>query len=323
MRGSGRPIWDDIARAEDLAALAPPRPKALPSRVDVLVVGGGVVGLAVAAFCTRAGMDVLLVEREERLASCASGRAAGGLSPDAHPELGQRWRELARRSLALHRELDAQWECGLRTVDIRVGGNLVIGGQAHVDPLRFAAALARRTRTISVGTSYEESTSVKANHVVFATGAAPEDAGITAQSWVKGHLLATEPAPQCVDGFLAPVGVDVLVLQLPTGHILAGGTKEPGIDSAHVDDAVIARIAEAMGGMVPEAANLAITNRWTCFRPLWSDGLPMVRRLSENAWFAAGLYSTGVLMAPMIGQTMAQAISDGLDPEFDVDPVRK
>ena len=120
MRGSGRPVWDDIASDDDLTALAPARPARVPERPDVLVVGGGVVGLAIAAFCTREGLDVLLVEREERLAMCASGRAAGSLSPDAHPELGPRWRTLARKSLLLHRELDAAWDYGLRDLGLLV-----------------------------------------------------------------------------------------------------------------------------------------------------------------------------------------------------------
>ncbi len=313
MRGTGRPIWDDIASADDLAALSPPAPDALPQRPDVLVVGGGVVGLAIAAFCTRAGLDVLLVEQQERLAMCASGRAAGGLSPDAHPELGRSWREAARRSLELHRELDAEWTYGLRPVDIHVGDDLVIENQAHVDPLRVCAALARNAGVCVTRTSFDELTSVDAKHVVFAVGSAPSEAQIPAQSWVKGHLLATKPAPPCVDGLLAPIGVDVLVLQLPTGHIVAGGTREPGIDDGTVDDSVIDHIASTMVEMIPDASGLEIANGWTCFRPLISDALPVVRRVRENVWCAAGLYSTGVLMAPVIGDALARAIVQGAE----------
>jgi glycine/D-amino acid oxidase-like deaminating enzyme len=313
MRGSGTPIWDDIATAVDLVALSPQRPARLPERPDVLVVGGGVIGLAIAAFCTRAGMDVLLVEREDRLAMGASGRAAGGLSPDAHPELGPRWLEVARHSFDLHRELDAEWDYGLRPTDIHVGDELVIRDQAHVDPLRFCASLARRAGTIVTGTSHEALTSVTAGHIVFATGAAPEQTMIAAQSWVKGHLLATEPTRPCVDGFLAPIGVDVLVLQLPSGHVVAGGTKEPDVTDAGVDDEVIDQIATVMTEMAPDTAGLAVTNRWTCFRPLIADALPVVARIRDNVWCAAGLYSTGVLMAPVIGEVIANAIAGSPD----------
>lgn len=54
---------------------------------DVVVVGGGVVGCAVAWFLAREGLDVTLVERQD-VASEASGAAAGMLAPivEAHEE---------------------------------------------------------------------------------------------------------------------------------------------------------------------------------------------------------------------------------------------
>src|SRR3954471_14406487 len=107
MRGSGRLVWDDDASPETLAALDPGPPDELPRTPDVLVVGGGIAGLATAAMCTRSGMSVVLIERE-RLAQGASGRAAGGLAPDAHPQAGGVWHSFAKRSLDLHRKLDAE-----------------------------------------------------------------------------------------------------------------------------------------------------------------------------------------------------------------------
>jgi glycine/D-amino acid oxidase-like deaminating enzyme len=313
MRGSGRPIWDDIASSGDLAALAPTRPSTLPSRVDVLVVGGGVIGLAVAAFCTRSGLDVLLVEREQRLATCASGRAAGGLSPDAHPELGSRWREAARRSLELHRRLDAEWDYGLRTVDLHVvPHDVTVADQGHVDPLRFCAALARRAGSLAVSTTYADARDVRARYTVFATGSAPDHADVAQQSHVKGHLIATAPLSPVMDGF-ATDGRDLLVLQLPSGHIVAGGTKEPEVDAADVDDAVCSRIGTEMRELIPVLADVTITHRWTCFRPLISDALPIVRRLDATTWCAAGLYSTGILMAPVIADAIVSAITSGTD----------
>jgi glycine/D-amino acid oxidase-like deaminating enzyme len=312
MRGSGRPIWDDIARADDIAALAPARPSPLPSRPDVLVVGGGVVGLAVATACRGAGLDVLLVEREARLATCASGRAAGGLSPDAHPELGPRWRDVARRSLELHRELDARWDTGLRTLDLRVPPDVVVPAQAHVDPLCFCATLARHAGTIAIGVAYEDLRDVRATHTVFATGAAPDDAAIAGQSYVKGHLLATDPLPPALDAVVTD-GRDLLALQLPSGHIVAGGTKDRDVTGADVDDTVCDGIAAWLRDAVPETRDASLTHRWTCFRPLASDALPIVQRLREDVWCTAGLYSTGILMAPVVGDAIAQAIVRGAE----------
>lgn len=55
-------------------------PTALPSSVDLLVVGGGIIGLAIGYEACRAGQRVLVVERD-RPGSGASGVAAGMLAP--------------------------------------------------------------------------------------------------------------------------------------------------------------------------------------------------------------------------------------------------
>src|SRR5438874_12670307 len=59
----------------------PNRPTAEPSP-DVVIVGGGVIGCAIAYHLSLAGVGVLLLERE-RLAAGASGVAAGMLAPQA------------------------------------------------------------------------------------------------------------------------------------------------------------------------------------------------------------------------------------------------
>jgi glycine/D-amino acid oxidase-like deaminating enzyme len=323
VKGAGRPLWEDLASADDVAVLDPGLPARWPDTPDVLVVGGGAIGLGIAVMCTRAGMDVLLVERG-RLADGASGRAAGGLSPDAHPELGPQWQPVAAESLRLHRELDREWDYGLRTVDIVVGEGFVIPAQSHADPLRMCAAFARRAGTIATGvevTGVERDTVhttngvVRPANVVFATGDVPDEAAV-AQSWVKGHLIATEPAPFEIEGILAPRGVQSLVLQMPSGHVIAGGTKEPGIDTPDVDDAVVAQIVGELATIHPEASRLQITHRWTCFRPRLDDELPVVDRLpgSGVAWVAAGFYSTGILMAPVVGAVVAEWISSDKRP---------
>jgi D-hydroxyproline dehydrogenase subunit alpha len=57
------------------AGLAP----ALPQTADVLVVGGGIVGLATAFYLAREGIDVLIAERQQDFAMAASTANAGSL----------------------------------------------------------------------------------------------------------------------------------------------------------------------------------------------------------------------------------------------------
>jgi glycine/D-amino acid oxidase-like deaminating enzyme len=253
-------------------------------------------------------MEVVLIEREQRLASGPSGRAAGGLGPDVHPELGPRWHALAKRSFALHVELDARWDHGLRRHDLVVLPDARVPDQGHVDPLRLCAALARRAGTIVVGTDHAD-LDIDAANTVFATGDAPADAKVASQAFVKGHLIATEPAPFSFDGIVASIEEDLLFGQLPSGHIIGGGTKEPGIEGPDVDDDIVAQIARAMTRIWPQAAQLDITHRWTCFRPHVPGYLPIVDRIADNVWIAAGFYSTGILMAPVVGEIVSAWIT--------------
>jgi len=171
-------VWqagvDDALRA----ALDPGVPSDLDRRPDVLVVGGGAVGLATAAACVAAGLGrVVLIERE-RLAAGASGGAAAALSPELHVWTEpQAFVELGRLSLALYRQLDedCQGALGLRRLDwlvplpepprraslgpgievldaaavaaaepslSGVASALFVRDQARLQPLRLAASLA-------------------------------------------------------------------------------------------------------------------------------------------------------------------------------------
>ena len=77
------------------------------SASDVVVVGGGVVGCAVAYALAREGIAVTLLERDA-LASQASGAAAGMLAPLAEAEADGSFLTLGLRSLALFPDLVAE-----------------------------------------------------------------------------------------------------------------------------------------------------------------------------------------------------------------------
>src|SRR5207244_11626304 len=178
----------DTAGAGVLAVLEPGVPPDLDRLPDVLVVGGGAVGLATAALCSRAGLGRVVVIERERLAAGPSGSAAALLTPEAHV-----WTDpppfvaLARTSLQLLRALDAEWDGALGVaplewlvalpqalpLDAQLGalvdvldpdgahalepelgdvpGALRLREQARVHPLRLAAALAARAGTVATG----------------------------------------------------------------------------------------------------------------------------------------------------------------------------
>jgi glycine oxidase len=181
-------VWASTVHPADRNALEPGVPADLDRHPDVLVVGGGVIGLATAVFCRRAGIGRVLVIEAARLAGAASGGAGGALAPELH-QLSDppAFVALARASLALYREFDQDWDRalgleqtagllllpqgappGLRPwpgVDLldrdRVAelvpelvpmpAGLLARDQARVHPLRLAAALARRAGSVATG----------------------------------------------------------------------------------------------------------------------------------------------------------------------------
>src|SRR5205809_7788685 len=77
-------VWPDTVEPGIRAALDPGVPADLDRTPDVLVVGGGVMGLATAAACIQANLGRVVLLERDRLAAGASGGAAAALSPTAH-----------------------------------------------------------------------------------------------------------------------------------------------------------------------------------------------------------------------------------------------
>jgi glycine/D-amino acid oxidase-like deaminating enzyme len=177
----GRTIWIDQLEPAELAALDPGRPARLPQRPDVLVVGGGMLGVATAMACQTAGAGQVLLIEAGRLGSGATGGAAGLVTPEPHqgtdlPPVA----ELGRVSLARWRDLQASVPGGVGLIEIdwlavaphpegflddlspaaeRLGAGqvhelipaltpavpgVIIRGQARVNPLRAVSRLAAR-----------------------------------------------------------------------------------------------------------------------------------------------------------------------------------
>ena len=186
--GAPATVWADGLDLAARAVLDPGVPGDLDPRPDVLVVGGGVIGLATALFCRRAGLGRVLVIEARRLAAGASGGAGGALAPDLHQLTDPpAFVRLARASLTLFRDLDQEWDgaLGLRWAprlillpdgsppspqlwpgvellgadqvaelepDLApVPAALLTTGQAQVNPLRLAAVLARRAGSVATG----------------------------------------------------------------------------------------------------------------------------------------------------------------------------
>jgi len=110
-----RTIWETSLSSAEREALSPGRPDDLDHTPDVLVVGGGIVGLTIATACRQAGLGrVVVLEQEQRLASAASGGNAGAIAPDMHRLTdGPEFVAFGRAAREVYRRWDAEWDGAL------------------------------------------------------------------------------------------------------------------------------------------------------------------------------------------------------------------
>jgi glycine oxidase len=257
-------VWASTVDPADRAALDPGMPADLDRHPDVLVVGGGVIGLATAVFCRRAGMRRVLVIEAARLAAAASGGAGGALAPALH-QLSDppAFVALARASLALYHQLDQDWDRalglermaglqllpagpppggpwpGVELLDsdqvaelvpelVPMPAGLLAPDQARVHPLRLAAALARRAGSVATGVAMTDLQVAGGRIVRVRTTAGELHPGVV----VFATGLAPEPwvrVPQrLVKGHL--------VATEPVGFRLACGVHSPGFGVGSMAD---------------------------------------------------------------------------------------
>jgi glycine oxidase len=101
------------------------------------------------------------------------------------------------------------------------------------------------------------------------------------------------------------------------GRVLAGSTVEQvGFDKRVTDDGVSTIKSMALE-IAPAIAGLPIIDSWAGFRPRAPDDLPVLGPCAEigGLLYATGHYRNGILLAPITGLVIADAIVDGLMPE--------
>ena len=236
-------VWRDRLNAPDRAQLGRGAGVIEQQNPDILVVGGGIAGVATAAACHTAGLGSVLLIEAGRLGSGATGGAAGLLTPEIHewsdPEP---FVELARTSLELWGELEQTWPDGVGLIELdwiglapdpdgfaphqrpavewldhnqvadlvpglaRPMAGALIRRQARVNPLRSLARLAAILPDVATGTA-ATSVTVQSGRVVRVT--------TTAGDIHPGAVVFATGMPPLLDG---------LPLDLPAsrvkGHLL-------------------------------------------------------------------------------------------------------
>jgi glycine/D-amino acid oxidase-like deaminating enzyme len=112
-------IWRDQLTEGERAILGRCDAEVSASRPDVLVIGGGILGVSTAAACVAAGLGQVLLIETGRLGAGATGGATGLLIPEPHqwsdPEP---FVDLERASLERWRELEATLPGGVGLVEL-------------------------------------------------------------------------------------------------------------------------------------------------------------------------------------------------------------
>src|SRR5205823_12848194 len=101
-----------------------------------------------------------------------------------------------------------------------------------------------------------------------------------------------------------------------TTYICGISSQEPlPIDPAEVapEPGAIERLEAMCASISPALASAEIVARQACFRPVTSDGLPLIGAVPglPGAYVATGHSVWGILNAPATGEGMAELIVDG------------
>ena len=358
---------------------------AAPERgAEVVIVGAGIIGCAIAYELSRKGVSCLLLD-SRLLGMAATNAAAGILAPLAefqrpgtlvrlgfdslllYPEWVERLQEdvpdidvefalngvlrvafdaeemaALRSGLRYRNELGVELieldSASLREVEPRLSDRLVGGilcpEEGQVSNQLFTLALsraarkrgarvierspvagfrARAGRVTAVRTPDGEFT---CDHVVLAVG-----------PWTRplARKLGVDVPTRPVRGQMLALGRMVTPVHLPVwgargylvpranGLVFAGSTVERVGFRFRTTQRGLARVRRAAFELVPQLRHAREHFSWAGLRPDSPDGLPIMGPLPgwENVTVATGHFRNGILLAPITGQLIAEAIVGG------------
>jgi glycine oxidase len=127
---------------------------------------------------------------------------------------------------------------------------------------------------------------------------------------IRGQMICFESAPRLTQHVIySPRGY---LVPRKDGRLLAGSTSESvGFDKRVTVSGIHSILSHAME-IAPLVADLPITDFWAGLRPRARDGLPVLGPCAEidGLFFAGGHYRNGILLAPITGELLADAIME-------------
>ena len=355
---------------------------------DVVVIGGGVIGLTIArALAHRGAGEICLIERAS-LGHEASFAAAGMLAPQAEANSQDDFFRLACQSRDLYPdfasslydetgidvELDTtgtlyialtyhdlveiekryEWQtaAGLEVekltasqalelepcISQSVRGALRFPRDLQVENRRLLSALANSVAKLGVtvlsGTTVEsvkiERDEVRGVHtlrgfiscpnVVVAAGtwssllklSQPSEKRAMMVDPVRGQMISFDARPQLTRHVIySPRGY---IVPRRDGRLLAGSTSEHAGFAKQVTAGGISAILQHAQEISPSVSALPIVDTWAGLRPRAPDSLPVLGPCDEigGLFYATGHYRNGILLAPVTGDLIAEAVVTGV-----------
>jgi glycine oxidase len=364
--------------------------KSLEHSADVVIIGGGVIGLTIArSLALRGVSNVCLLERGQ-LGSEASFAAAGMLAPQAEADCRDDFFEFLCQSRDMYRnfasslheetgvdiELDTtgtlylaftehdQVEIDLRydwqrqaglpieklnadqvrdleaCISPNVSGALLFPADIQVENRRLLSALANSIERLGVqvltGTT-AESLALKRNQIIgvettrgfigcpnVVVAAGPWTGFIRLHTHeaqpskpvpriepVRGQMVCCDARPQLTSHVIySPRGY---IVPRRDGRLLAGSTSESAGFTKQVTAGGMSSILSNAQEIAPAISTLPVTDSWAGLRPRAADGLPVLGPCDEidGLFYATGHYRNGILLAPITGSLISEAIVTG------------
>jgi glycerol-3-phosphate dehydrogenase len=306
---------------------------------DVAVIGGGVVGTAVALALARRGVGTVLLEARDELAGAASGSNSGILHTGFDSTPGELETRLILRSAELRDEVTDTLGIPVR----RCGALLrdrVIEGESITDPVRYTYALAAAAEACGA----EIRTGVRVTERL--DGLTINCAGLYADEVArlygddsfeiyprKGEFFAFDGITLEQILLPAPTARTKGVLVFPTldGKVVAGPTAVDLQDKEDwsVRPEALAEVRAKAAALLPEIADAEPVAAWAGLRPAGRGCNYVIARsaASPDLINVAAIRSTGLTASLGIAEYVADIVAPGVEerplPAVTVPPTRE